>query len=109
MNENNDNLVVIHCKAGKGRTGLVICCYLIYSQFSIDAKSAMEYYGEKRTKNKKGVTLPSQKRYIEYFDYYLKNNMKETIPNQKLKLLSLVMTPPPSFTGLKKIFFSRLF
>eukprot|EP01080_Neovahlkampfia_damariscottae_P005474 gene5474-9292_t len=100
LNVEDENLVVIHCKAGKGRTGLVICSYLIYSKFSIDAKSALEHYGEKRTKNKKGVTLPSQKRYIEYFDYYLKNNMKEPVPNQKLKLLTIVLSPPPGFSEL---------
>jgi len=34
----------------------------------------MEHYSVKRTKNKKGVTIPSQKRYIRYFESFLKTN-----------------------------------
>ena len=27
---NQNNVVIIHCLAGKGRTGSIICCYLMY-------------------------------------------------------------------------------
>lgn len=43
------NVAAIHCKAGKGRTGLIICCYLMYCGLSKTAEASLEYYAEART------------------------------------------------------------
>ena len=54
--ENPKNVVVVHCNAGKGRTGTLISCYLIYSGLAESAKDAITYYGWKRFRHGRGVT-----------------------------------------------------
>lgn len=38
----------------------------------VDSSSALAYFGIRRTRNAKGVTIPSQMRYVHYFDQYCK-------------------------------------
>jgi phosphatidylinositol-3,4,5-trisphosphate 3-phosphatase/dual-specificity protein phosphatase PTEN len=43
----------IHCKAGKGRTGVMICSYLIFSGLCKNSEEAFEHYAKARTYNNK--------------------------------------------------------
>ena len=64
----NDNIVIVNCNAGKGRTGTSIACFLMYSGLSENAEDAITYYGWQRFEHGRGVTQPSQLRYIRYFE-----------------------------------------
>lgn len=60
------NTAVVHCMAGKGRTGLMVSCYLVYTGMS--AEKALQVYAERRTTNNEGVSIASQCRYVEYWE-----------------------------------------
>ena len=75
LNENEDNVVVVNCRAGKGRTGTVICCYLLFTGRFNSPDDAFVYYSKKRFNSGEGVTQPTQKMYVRYFYRMLKEKI----------------------------------
>ncbi|XP_055376462.1 putative uncharacterized protein DDB_G0277255 isoform X1 [Condylostylus longicornis] len=87
------NVAAVHCKAGKGRTGTMICCYLLQCGFARTADEALSYYDEKRTKDKKGVTIPSQRRYVEYYAKLLTSG--KPYERRTLQICEIRFSSPP--------------
>lgn len=67
-------MVVVHCKAGKGRSGTASCSYLI-SEEGWPVHKALQRFTERRMRPNmgKGVSIPSQLRWIGYVDRWAKH------------------------------------
>ncbi|KAI1457959.1 phosphatases II [Annulohypoxylon moriforme] len=70
-------VVVVHCKAGKGRSGTMACSYLI-AECGWTPEQALARFTERRMRPKfgAGVTIPSQLRWIGYVDRWAKGGKK---------------------------------
>ena len=53
LNSNQKNVIGVHCKAGKGRTGVMITSLLLFLNLWDNPTDALIYYGLSRTKNGK--------------------------------------------------------
>ncbi|KAI3503060.1 hypothetical protein L1887_31495 [Cichorium endivia] len=80
------NVVVVHCKAGKARTGLMICSLLLFLKFFPTAQECIDYYNQRRCVDGKGLILPSQIRYVKYFERILKDFNGESPPGRRCML-----------------------
>lgn len=93
MLADNLNTVAIHCKAGKGRTGLLICCFLLHCRAAKTAAEAMQLFAQRRTHNNKGVTIPSQIRYIGYYDKIINKTAPKVLQKSEWMLSKIEFGP----------------
>ena len=87
-------VVVVHCKAGKGRSGTVSCSYLI-SEEGWRAEDALKRFTERRMRPGfgAGVSIPSQLRWISYVDRWTKGGkryIERPIEILEVHVLSLI-------------------
>ncbi|RDL33610.1 Phosphatases II [Venustampulla echinocandica] len=70
----NERVVVVHCKAGKGRSGTMACSYLI-SECGWKLDEALARFTERRMRPGfgQGVSIPSQLRWVGYVDRWAKS------------------------------------
>ena len=66
--------VVVHCKAGKGRSGSIACSYLI-SEEGWKVSDALARFTERRMRSGfgEGVSIPSQVRWVGYVDRWARH------------------------------------
>ncbi|EEB08004.1 phosphatidylinositol-3,4,5-trisphosphate3-phosphatase [Schizosaccharomyces japonicus yFS275] len=96
-----DYALLVHCKAGKGRTGTVICSYLIATKNLSSIESQSVFTAARMTVGD-GLTIPSQIRYVQYMELYQqqKGKLLELL-GTKLKISSLDLQGIGSGNSLK--------
>ena len=82
-------VVVVHCKAGKGRSGTVACSYLV-SEREWKAEDAMRRFTERRMRVGfgPGVSVQSQIRWIGYVDRWT-NEMGKTYVERPVEIIEV--------------------
>lgn len=93
-------------QGGKGRTGTVICAYLIFVNRFQTPDESFAYFATKRSAIEKGVTQPSQKRcapspthsaptdprsYISYVRYFSQIIQNQIFPKPKVLTINKIM------------------
>eukprot|EP00753_Platysulcus_tardus_P019036 PLAT7045.1.p1 GENE.PLAT7045.1~~PLAT7045.1.p1 ORF type:complete len:662 (+),score=284.46 PLAT7045.1:296-1987(+) len=94
------NVAVVHCMAGKGRTGVCISAYLVFcghfphlSEPQLAADAALTFFARQRSSKSNGVSYPSQQRYVHYFARML---LSAAPPERPLSDVPLI-TPRPLY------------
>ncbi|XP_054915048.1 tensin-1 isoform X6 [Poeciliopsis prolifica] len=91
------NVVLLHNKGNRGRTGVVVAAYMHYSNISASADQALDRFAMKRFYEDKALSVgqPSQRRYVQYFNGLLSGHIK--INNKPLFLHHVIMHGIPNF------------
>uniref|UniRef100_A0A8D0CK64 Tensin 3 n=1 Tax=Scleropages formosus TaxID=113540 RepID=A0A8D0CK64_SCLFO len=78
LNADLQHVVVIHCRGGKGRIGVVISSFVHFTDISASANQALERFTMRKFYDDKVSTLmsPSQKRYVWILNSLLTGSIK---------------------------------
>lgn len=114
MEANQENVIVVHCKGGKGkpttnamlvpqhplpstgRTGTMISSWLVRAGLFMGANESLAYFSDRRTDKSRGtkcqgVQTPSQSRYVIYYERLLTEMDGSLPPPISLRLRKLTL------------------
>jgi len=77
LDDDPSHVVSMHCKAGKGRAGLMSCIALIRTGVAQSAKEALEIYDRERVVNNKGLTVTSQRKMVIFYELLWRKHWNE--------------------------------
>lgn len=91
LSQDDTNIIAVHCKGGKGRTGTLICVWLVEAGLFDSAAESLDYFGTRRTdlsvgSKFQGVETPSQSRFVGYFETIKEKYNGQIPPDVPLKL-----------------------
>ncbi|XP_059185686.1 tensin-2-like [Centropristis striata] len=91
------NVVVLHCRGNKGKTGVIVAAYMHYSKISAGADQALTTLAMRKfCEDKVSSSLqPSQNRYIYYFGGLLSGTIK--MNSSPLFLHQILIPSLPNF------------
>ncbi|TEA31045.1 hypothetical protein DBR06_SOUSAS9610102, partial [Sousa chinensis] len=95
LNSDPQHVVVIHCRGGKGRIGVVISSYMHFTNVSASADQALDRFAMKKFYDDKLSALmqPSQKRYVSFLSGLLSGTVKMNASPLFLHFVILHGTP----------------
>mmetsp|Transcript_108953 Transcript_108953/g.307041 ORF Transcript_108953/g.307041 Transcript_108953/m.307041 type:complete len:599 (-) Transcript_108953:261-2057(-) len=103
LEESQDHIIVVHCKAGKGRTGTMLCALLIFAGAAPSSYQALRWYEYMRGGKRSGVTIPAQIRWVAMLERWIRKrdegltsdpmNAAEDVPH---RLRQIRIGPLPS-------------
>eukprot|EP01114_Cavostelium_apophysatum_P012428 TRINITY_DN2776_c0_g1_i1.p1 TRINITY_DN2776_c0_g1~~TRINITY_DN2776_c0_g1_i1.p1 ORF type:complete len:738 (+),score=207.67 TRINITY_DN2776_c0_g1_i1:213-2216(+) len=101
LSSNPENVAVVHCMGGKGRTGTVIAGYMLYNSTFSQTVESLSHFARKRSAISKGVIQASQIRYTKYFGEIIARRIRPDFKNTIL-LKRIEMNKPPTWSKKSK-------
>lgn len=88
------NVAIIHCLTGKGRTAALVACVMTWIGEFSSPMEALQYMADRRKISVENLTIPSQRRYIQYFSNMLDGVKPRSEP---LLLRRVIINSIPTF------------
>ena len=98
-----ENVIIVHCNSGKGRTGTAICALLLFLGYFSNVDDCLKFFGHQRFTCGKGVSQPCQLRYLYYFEAFFRNKIKSPAA-KRLKGIQFDKVPTFSSGGCVPFF-----